>query len=86
MITIKIIPAAEKDIIDIYNHILHQYKAPTTARRFLDGIYEEVKKLEILPNRGAKYGKQYRKIMYKKHRIIYRYNEEENAVYIIAVE
>jgi len=81
---IEIIPSAENDIKDIYFHILNKFKVPLTADRFLDGINQTIQTLKSEPNRGATYNVKYRKIFYKRWRIVYEVKGD--TVYIIAVE
>lgn len=81
---VEIIPSAENDIKEIYYYIRHKFKAPLTASQFLDGITAKIKTLEEYPERGAPYGRKYRKIFYKHYRIVYEI--KNNTVYIVAVE
>ena len=78
--TVLIQEVASRRIKDIFLKIFYDYKNPTSAYSYIDGLIDAIYSLEILPNRCA-YVKNgiysdtllsYRFSIYKSHKIIYR--------------
>ena len=77
--TLKYKPCAKKDIKSIYDYIEYKLFAPTTAKRFIEGLYAKIDSLSI--NAGIfaksiykdvlKYDAAARHVVYKRFVIIY---------------
>ncbi len=64
---------ANDDLENISNVIMFKYKAPLTAVRYLNGLQNEIKKLEILADSLPFYtSPQFRQYGYNTKRIIYK--------------
>jgi plasmid stabilization system protein ParE len=82
---------AQQDLRDLSNVISFEYKSPLTAIKYLRGIYDEMRKLQLiadfLPIQKSAYFQQYgyniRRLKYKKMTIIYTVTG--NTVYIVRV-
>ena len=78
---------AQQDLKDLSNNIIHDYKSPITAIKYLRGIYDEFKwlrsnaeSLKIQSSKSfTKFGFNIRRINYKKIAIIY--SVADNTVY-----
>jgi len=46
---IEFSPNANQDIDDLYSVIINEYKSPLTAFRYVQGLVDEIKKLEYNP-------------------------------------
>jgi plasmid stabilization system protein ParE len=76
---IVISPTAKQDLIHLSNIIRFEYKSPITATQYLKGIYNEIKRLSQNADTFKiqthcsflQYGKNVRRINYKKMTIIY---------------
>lgn len=84
MYDVKILPAAEKDITDIYTYLKYRLHLPDLAENFRKEVAAVAETLKENPNRGGKHYHGARKIMYKKYRIIYKVHGD--TVYIIGMD
>ncbi|MBN2745519.1 MAG: type II toxin-antitoxin system RelE/ParE family toxin [Bacteroidales bacterium] len=81
---IEISESALSDINDLAFVIHDLYKAPITAKKYVKGLYKEIKKLEsigeTLPLQTRKsltqYGQNVRRLNYKKMAIIYTIHQD----------
>lgn len=80
---------AEQDLEDIHDYILRA-DCQANADRLLDGIARTVESLSRLPERGsypkellALGIKEYRQVMFKPYRLLYRVAEQQVVVYLI---
>jgi plasmid stabilization system protein ParE len=67
---------------------LHSQDQADYAARLQQALYAAAQKLQEQPNRGKlliKLGPQYREIFQKPYRLIYEVQEQDQAVYILAV-
>jgi len=88
---ISISPVTFDDIQDLYYAIVLEYKSPLTAKRYVAGLYAEIKSLEktaemfaIRDDRSLlQYGYNVRCINYKKMAVIYTINGSD--VYVLRV-
>ncbi len=79
---------AKEDIHKLYEFIVFEYKAPITAFRYVQGLFDEIRKLSYSAQSYSiqtqkvfqQYGKNVRKINYKRMTIIYTVNG--SVVYI----
>ena len=79
---------AEKDIIKLGDVIKHDYRAPVTAFKYVQGLLNTIKSLQKAPeaylvqtNQSLQqYGQNVRRVNYKKMAIIYTVHN--NIVYI----
>jgi plasmid stabilization system protein ParE len=77
---------AFEDIQDLYYFIVSEYNSPLTAKRYVDGLYQTIKSLQITAESYSiradlsLYGNFVRRINYKKMAIIYTVHG--NSVYI----
>jgi len=86
---ISISPVAFDDIQDLYYAIVLEYKSPLTAKRYVAGLYAEIKSLEktaemfvIRDDRSLlQYGYNVRRINYKKMAVIYTINGSDVYVH-----
>lgn len=70
---------ARQDILDLTNMIRFEYKAPITSVKYIRGLHQAIKKLGNIGGNFAlqthpffsKYGRQVRRLNYKKMVIIY---------------
>lgn len=81
---------AEQDIEAIYDHIA-QYDSVAHADYVLDALMQAVERLARLPERGsyprelAALGiKEYRQVMFKPYRVIYRISGKNVIIHLIA--
>jgi hypothetical protein len=85
---------AENDIFDLDYIIREVYKSPLTAARYIQGIYDEIKKLEIHATIYAvqfresllRYGFNVRLVNYKKIAIIYTIHNDTVLIRRIIAE
>lgn len=84
MYNVKITPAAEKDITNIYTFMKYRLHLPELAEQFRVDVKNVISTLKENPNRGSKHYHGSRKIMYKKYRIIYKVYDD--TVFIIGME
>ena len=76
---IEFSPDANQDIDDLYSVIIDEYQSPLTAFRYVQGLVDEIKKLEHNPEKFvvrdddfySQFGTEIRRINYKKMAIIY---------------
>ncbi len=89
--TIKLLSNAYAHLDEIYGYIATELAAPMAAENLLDKLEEAILSLEIMPNRfptrrvGAYAGKCYRQLFVKNFTIVYRIDEDNKDVLIIAV-
>ena len=82
---------AKEDLRDIARSIARQAQDPAPAIRFVGELREQCRRLGQLPERGAVprdrvlLSAGYRFLVYKDYLIFYRYEKEENTVYILSV-
>jgi len=82
--TVSISKDAFDDIQDLYYSIVLEYQSPLTAKRYVDGLYAELKSLENTAETFAlreehsllKYGAFVRRVNYKKMTIIYTVHDD----------
>jgi plasmid stabilization system protein ParE len=85
---ITILKKAFQDIDDLFKYITEIHKAPLTAKKYTQGLFNEVRKLSIYANATPiatnislkKYGKYPRRINFKKHAIIYTVSENKVVI------
>ncbi|MBS1701516.1 MAG: type II toxin-antitoxin system RelE/ParE family toxin [Armatimonadetes bacterium] len=82
---------AEADAIDYATYILMTSRSPESARKWLDGLYDEIKSLAKMPNRfpiipeSDELGSEYRSLLYHSHRVIYAVQEADSLVIVLRV-
>lgn len=79
--------SAVQEIEELRLYLQNQDQADYAAR-LQQALYEAAQKLEKHPHRGKlllKLGSQYREILQKPYRLIYEVQEQDQAVYILAV-
>jgi toxin ParE1/3/4 len=81
---------AEQDIEAIYNHI-SEFDCVANADYVLDALMNVVERLASFPERGtypkelsALGIKEYRQVLFKPYRVIYRVSESNVIIYLIA--
>ncbi len=70
---------SREDFRDLYRCIVYNYKAPMTAFKYMNGLNQTIRSLETFPYANAvrtnsslqQYGKNVRRVNYKKMAIIY---------------
>ncbi|MCM1069935.1 MAG: type II toxin-antitoxin system RelE/ParE family toxin [Paludibacter sp.] len=88
---IELSPQAIMDISELHDVISNDYASQLAARRYIDGIYKKIReivKYPLLPaiyNRKSvrQYGKNIRRVNYKKMAILYTFNND--VVYIVRI-
>ena len=79
--------SAKQDMYDIVKFIVSDN--PKAAREWLDSIVEYIEKISSFPNMGRivpEYNENtIREIIHDQHRIVYKINENDQIIYIIAV-
>ena len=86
-----ILPLAEKDIIENTDYIFYEKQAPDTALALLNGFYDTIEKLRVMPYQHEVDEDEelafldIRKCYYKKYKIYFYVNEETRCVYILRV-
>ncbi len=80
---------AERDLEALYNHIARS-DSPARAHQLLDRLMEAVESLATFPDRGghpkelAALGiREYRQILFKPYRMIYRVADRQVIIYLI---
>lgn len=80
---------AERDLETLYDHVVRSDGVPQ-AHRLLDQLMESVDSLTSFPERGGhpreliSLGiKEYRQILFKPYRVIYRINGQQVVVYLV---
>ncbi len=78
---------AEKEKWDLHDYLFYSIKAPLTAKRYIDGLEKELRRLERLAgiiktdiNLSQRFGYELKRTNYKKIAIIY--SIEDDIVYI----
>lgn len=81
---------AEQDLEDIYEYIA-EFDSPAHADRVLDALMESAQTLARFPERGSHPKellalgiKDYRQVMFKPYRMIYRVSDHRVVVHLIA--
>jgi hypothetical protein len=77
--SVEISTQARRDILDLNDVIINFYKAPLTAKKYIKGLQDQIKKLETDSESYAvqtlksltQYGQNVRRLNYKKMAIIY---------------
>lgn len=89
--TVVLTDTAKQDLRDIAFWIAEQSKDVAIAKRFVNELREECRKLDIFPNGGA-FPKDhilkslgYRFAVHKEYLIFYRVDEEKRLVNIMAI-
>ena len=94
MYRVEISETAMSDLRELYVWIAIDKDSPKTATKYVQDIYDEIKKLYHFPtafpfdkNKSVveKYGMNVRRINYKKMAILYTHNEETSLVYIYRI-
>lgn len=87
---IRLTAGAESDLDDLYNYIA-EHDSPNSADHVLDRLVEVAESLAAFPERGAypqellALGiKEYRQLLFKPYRIIYRVIGKQAVIYMIA--
>ena len=89
---VKIFPAAEADLHNIFIYIKEKLISPTTALKIYNDLFQTIISHEVYPTRGSlrKVGqyrnKGYRQLFYKNYTIVYAVKDNEKEVHIIAVK
>ena len=80
---------AERDLEEIYNYIADT-DSPANADRVLDGIVAATEELTTFPDRGvipkelrALGINEYRQVLYKPYRVIYRLHHRRVLIYVV---
>jgi plasmid stabilization system protein ParE len=86
---VAVTPAAEADIASAFSYI-HE-RAPLNAQRWVEALYKSIDDLEFMPNRCAKareaeaVGEDLRQLVFKSHRVIFKFSKSEKVVRILRV-
>lgn len=89
---VKVTPRAIRDLDSIYEYIAKEKSAPENAKGQTDRIKEAVLGLDTFPqshqerNEGRFAGRGYRQLLIDNYLAIFRIDEEEKNVYVVAVQ
>jgi len=82
-------PEAQKGIRESFEYI--HARAPRNAARWLQALYDQIDTLERFPERCARarekdsFEEDLRQLVFKSHRIVFRIQKTEKAVYVLYV-
>ncbi|MDR1754457.1 MAG: type II toxin-antitoxin system RelE/ParE family toxin [Eubacterium sp.] len=88
---LKFSKEAEKDLYDLFAYISNDLKAPQSANKLLAKIEKDICNLTIQPfmcpicQAAPLYEMSYRKLIIKKHIVIYCVDEKAKIVYIVRI-
>lgn len=88
---VKLMSSALRDLDSLYKYIAETLFEPGTALDLIEEIEREILSLQQYPNRcsvrraGIYANKGYRQLFVKNYTVIYRVNEAEKTVIIVAV-
>lgn len=86
---VKLTQRASRDLDDIYNHIVDDFKEISTAEKMADALEEAILSLAEMPYRGsvrrtgAFANRGYHHIFVKNFAIVYRNDETEKTVVVV---
>lgn len=89
--TIKLLQRASRDLDDIYNHIVGDFKEIGTAEKMTNALEDAILSLDEMPYRGSirKTGafanRGYRQLFVKNFTIVYRIDDAGKMVIIVTV-
>lgn len=88
---VKLLARANRDLDEIYDYIVEEFKEIETAERLADSLEAAILSLDEMPYRGAvrRVGayanKGYRQLFVKNFTILYRINERMKTVIVVTV-
>lgn len=88
---VKLLARANRDLDEIYDYIVEEFKEIETAERLADSLEAAILGLDEMPYRGAvrRVGayanKGYRQLFVKNFTILYRINEKMKTVIVVTV-
>lgn len=88
---VKLLARANRDLDEIYDYIVEEFKEIETAERLADSLEAAILSLDEMPYRGAvrRVGayanKGYRQLFVKNFTILYRINEKMKTVIVVTV-
>lgn len=74
---------AKDDLRALLDHIATEN--PPAAERYVAGIADACRRLEVFPRSGRRYDDKYRCIVFRNHLVFYRFDEVRQQVLIAAV-
>ena len=88
---VKLLARANRDLDEIYDYIVEEFKEIETAERLADSLEAAILSLDEMPYRGAvrrvgSYAnKGYRQLFVKNFTILYRIDEKRKTVIVVTV-
>lgn len=89
---VKLLSRALHDLDGIYTYIAKMLQEPETALRMVEELEAQILSLETMPYRcaarrtGAYAGNGYRQLFIKNYTVIFRIDEKQKEVVIVAVQ
>ncbi len=89
--SVKLMQRASRDLDDIYDHIVDDFKDIGTAEKMADALEAAILSLDELPYRGAvrRVGafanRGYRQLFVKNYTIVYRIDEKRKTVVVVTI-
>lgn len=89
--SVKLMQRASRDLDDIYDHIVDDFKNIGTAKKMADALEAAILGLDELPYRGAvrRVGafanRGYRQLFVKNYTIVYRIDEKRKTVVVVTI-